>query len=381
MGSMTRRARIALAALAAAALRVITVGAPRVMAATVLVTLAAAVAPAFHASRAGAHAATASPVRAAYFYYYMPVSHVDSLAASGFDRGVVHFIADTLRRSDAAQLRAMVERGNRLGVEIVPQWVLDAPARMRDLGTTRRYTWGSGRVEAEIACPMDTAFWRSALLGRADEMLAAVPGTKRIAVDLEIQHGSRHHYDAGPCRCPACLEEFRPGRSLTPGIQRYSGLGAYQKARLTRMLTWLLAEFAARHPGVELGVFDLDYDSYVHYALGVALASNGIPTADYCERSYAVAGGTLTGARARLNALGLSRADLIGGLWLKRFTPRDLVPAVDSVLDRAEGYFVFTTFSLWLDPAKLKGPYVLLGAQADYWNALRTANRAGTVRP
>ena len=389
MGGMTRRARIALAGFASAALRVgagaalhvIGAGAPRVLAATVLVTLAAVAAPAFHASRAGAHAATASPVRAAYFYYYMPVSHVDSLAASGFDRGVVHFIADTLRRSDAAQLRAMVERGSRLGVEIVPQWVLDAPARMRDLGTARRYTWGSGRIEPEIACPMDTAFWRSALLGRAYEMLAAVPGTKRIAVDLEIQHGSRHHYDAGPCRCAECLEEFRPGRSRTPGVQRHTGLAAFQRSRLTRALTRLLSEFAARHPGVELGVFDLDYDSYVHHALALALASNGIPTADYCERSYSVAGGTLTGARARLNALGLSRADLIGGLWLKRFTPRDLVPAVDSVLDRAEGYFVFTTFSLWLEPAKLKGPYVLLGTQADYWDALRTANRAGTVRP
>lgn len=329
--------------------------------------------------RAGASASSGTPVRAAYFYYYMPLSHVDSLAASGFDRGVVHFIADTLRRSDAAQLRGFVERGARLGVEIVPQWVLDAPARMRDLGTSRRYTWGSGRIEAEIACPLDTAFWRSALLGRAEEMLAAVPGTRRIAVDLEIQHGSRHHYDAGPCKCAACLEEFRPGGARAGA--RYSGLGAYQRTRLTRTLTRLLAEFAARHPGVEFGVFDLDYDSFVHHALGLALAANRIPTADYCERSYSVAGGTLKGARSRLDALGLANADLIGGLWLKRFTPRDLVPAVDSVLDRAEGYFVFTTFSLWLEPSRLSGPYTLLGTQAEYWNALRTANRVGVARP
>ena len=349
------------------------------IAGAIFVLLAMAAVPLLQAPRARASAATGTPVRAAYFYYYMPISHVDSLAASGFDRGVVHFIADTLRRSDAAQLRALVERGNRLGVEIVPKWVLDAPARMRDLGTSRRYTWGSGRVEPEIACPLDTAFWRSALLGRAEEMLAAVPGTRRIAVDLELQHGSRHHYDAGPCRCAACLEEFRPGHSRSGG--RYSGLGAYQRSRLTRSLTRLLAEFAARHPGVEFGVFDLDYDSYVHHALGRALAINGIPTADYCERSYSVAGGVLKGARARLDALGLTRADLIGGLWLKRFTPRDLVPAVDSVLDHAEGYFVFTTFSLWLEPTRLIGPYTLLGTQAEYWDALRAANRAGVVRP
>lgn len=360
MGGVTRSGWIAVAVLA-------------------LVTTAAASAlrpPGARASGAAVH-----PVRAAYFYYYMPVAHVDSIAASGFDRAVVHFIADTLRRGDAAQLRALIERGNRLGVTVVPQWVLDAPARLRDLGTHRRYTWGSGRVEGEVACPLDTAYWRSALLGRAAEMLAAAPGTTRLAIDLELQHGTRHHYDAGPCRCAPCLEEFRPGGSRTAGTGRSSGLASYQRTRLTRMLTQLLAEFAARYPGVELGVFDLDYDSFVHQALARALANNHVPTADYCERSYGTAGGPLRGVRARLNALGLPTADLIGGLWLKRFTPRDIGPAVDSVLDRAEGYFVFTTYSLWQEPARLSGPYTLLGTPAEYWRALRVANRAGAAQP
>jgi hypothetical protein len=32
--------------------------------------------------------------------------------------------------------------------------------------------------------------------------------------------------------------------------------------------------------------------------------------------------------------------------------------------------FFFTTFSLWLDPAKLTGPYTLQGTAGDYWNAI-----------
>ena len=45
-----------------------------------------------------------------------------------------------------------------------------------------------------------------------------------------------------------------------------------------------------------------------------------------------------------------------------------------SITAVADGYFIFTTFSLWLDPAQLQGPYTLPGSRADYWAALREAN-------
>jgi hypothetical protein len=72
--------------------------------------------------------------------------------------------------------------------------------------------------------------------------------------------------------------------------------------------------------------------------------------------------------------MGLTQAPLIGGVWLKRFTPDALGPAIRSITSLAPGYFVFTTFSLWQDPAKLTGPYQLLGDPAAYWQALRQAN-------
>jgi hypothetical protein len=143
---------------------------------------------------------------------------------------------------------------------------------------------------------------------------------------------------------------------------------------LERTLTGLLSEFATRHPGVEMAVFDLDLDSFVHRALARALSRSGVPTADYCERSYTAGGGALPMARARLDALGLSDAPLIGGLWLKRFRPGLLAAAVNSVLERSEGYFIFTTYSLWLEPTRLHGPYTLVGTQGDYWKALTEAN-------
>ena len=143
-----------------------------------------------------------APIRAAYFYDYMPLSHLDSLAAVGMNRAVIKWIADSLGARGTAKLRSFMGRGASLGVEIAPCFAFNAPTRLRALPTTRRYTWGAGgTVESRVACPLDSSFWRSGLLDRANEILAASPRVSRLVVDLEIYSGSRHHYDAGPCRC------------------------------------------------------------------------------------------------------------------------------------------------------------------------------------
>jgi hypothetical protein len=317
-------------------------------------------------------------IRAAYFYSYMDLDHADSLAQRGFDRGIVHFIGDSLDAGQVTQLRDLSARASLLDFTVVPQWSLQAPSRLEGLGTSRRYTWGKGNVGREVGCPLDSVFWRSTLIDRAEETLAAAPEIRKLAVDLEIYDAGVSHYSAGACRCAACLAEYtgHPGDHTASDAWRLSGLLPYEEARLGHLLTRLLTEFAARHPGVELGVFDLDRDSFVHRALARALRRAGVPTADYCERSYSSGGQDLEPARARLASLGLASAPLIGGLWLKRFAPRDVAAVVQSIASRADGYFVFTTYSLWLEPRLLSGPYTLAGRPADYWRALSQVNHA-----
>jgi hypothetical protein len=101
-----------------------------------------------------------------------------------------------------------------------------------------------------------------------------------------------------------------------------------------------------------------------------------VPTVNYCERTYGTGGGALPAVRSRLRALGLPGCPVVGGLWLKRWTPEGLPPAVASIAERGDGWFAFTTFSLWLDPAQLTGPYTLLGPPSAYWAAARRANEA-----
>ena len=139
------------------------------------------------------------------------------------------------------------------------------------------------------------------------------------------------------------------------------------------MLTGVLEEFARRFPGVELGVLDLDRNLFPHRALARALARTGVPTADYSECSYATAGDPLDAARTRLDRLGLAKAPLYGGLWLQRFTPEQLRPALESIDRHADGFFIFTTYSLWQQPARLDGPYTLKAPAARYAQALAEA--------
>ena len=321
-------------------------------------------------------AAAAAPVRAAYFYNYMRMGHLDSLRAHGFDRAVIHWIPDSLGVQGALDLDRYASRGLALGIGITPQWSFQSPARLASRPWARRYTWRAGR-EPDVPCPNDSLYWRSALLDRADEFLTGGRGIARIAIDLELYRAGRHQYDAGPCRCPSCLAAYtgRRGLAAKRGAPSLAGLLGWQEARLERTLTGILSEFRARHPGVELGVFDLDRETFVHRALARALARAGVPTADYCELSYSTSGADLVAARGRLDTLGQKSAPLIGGLWLKRFAPGDVPAALRSITAVADGYFIFTTFSLWLDPAQLHGPYTLPGSRADYWAALREANR------
>jgi hypothetical protein len=332
------------------------------------------------------------PIRAAYFYSYVSLFHLDSLANAGVNRAIVKFIGDSLGARGTRELRDWMDASARVPVEVTPAWSLQATSRLRGLGTPRRYTWGTGIAERDVACPLDSLFWRSALLDRANEILAVAPRAKRLALDLEIYTGRPHHY-VEPCRCMACRADVeiasvgqrardlsQPSASEPVAIRgrdqraQAAVLGAYEEARLTRLLTALISELARAHPGIELGVFDLDRDSFVHRAMALALTRVGVATVDYTERTYTTGSSAAPDARAALHSIG-ANVPIVGGLWLKQFAPASLPSTIAAMLDRAEGCFVFTTFSLWVEPSERVGPYALQGSPEEYWAALRRANR------
>ena len=169
--------------------------------------------------------------RAAYFYHYMEPSHLDRLAASGFDTAVIHWNGDTLGVTGVRQLQAFVAKGQSVGLEVVPQWILQQPSRLSLAQPDRRYTWGRGTVEHSIPCPLDTTYWRSALLERADAMLAAAPRTRRAVDHLgdqrpvaliessPLQHLGQHEVGVGAVAVDADegVDGDGPGRGGATG--------------------------------------------------------------------------------------------------------------------------------------------------------------------
>jgi PKD repeat protein len=311
----------------------------------------------------------AAPVKAAYFYNYMSRDHLDSLARAGFNRAVIKSIGDSLGTAHAGELRAWLDRGQRVGMEVAVAWAIQAQSRVQSLPPDRRYTWGTGTVERTMGCPVDSAFWRTAVYDRALEMLRGAPALTRLHVDLESYSGSRTHYNSGPCRCRPCLAEYAAAFAGRPAAE-IPTLETYQEARVRDIFISLLARLTSLHPQIEITFFDLDLDSFVHRGLGRALTATRTRTMNFTERTYRTAGESVMAARLAMERIGLN-APLVAGLNMARFAPADLTTAMQSVLSQADGCFIFTTYSLWEHPDKLGTAYQLAGTRAEYWNALR----------
>lgn len=317
------------------------------------------------------HPAVAAPIKAAYFYGYMSQSHMDSLAAAGFNRAVIKNVGDSLGARQLTEYRGWLDRGRRLGIEVAPSWSLQARSRLNSLPTRRRYTWSGSQVEPDVGCPADSTFWRSVLYDRAKEMLRAFPELRHLMVDLEIYTGTRTHYDSGPCYCPWCQDEY--SRAIAGRDPRHIPTReAFQEVQVQNILTTLLRRIVVEHPGIEMSFFDLDLPWSVHKAMCRALATTGLKTTNFTERTYTIAASGVPAARSALQAAGLS-APVIAGLHLKKFSPADLPGITRIVLDVADGCFIFTTYSLWENPAKLSGAYTLPASATAYWKSLGSA--------
>ena len=186
-------------------------------------------------------AGAAAPVRAAYFYSYMDTTHLDSLAAHGFSRALVHFIADSVDARSRAELAQLSHRAAALGLELAPEWLYQVRSKVAARPAARRYTWGRGVVESQAPCPLDSAYWYGALIEPAEDFLAA-QATERLVVDLELYGGTRHHFDAGPCRCASCIAEYLAGTRGLEGRdpKRLSGLLGYEETRVAAFLRPML---------------------------------------------------------------------------------------------------------------------------------------------
>lgn len=211
----------------------------------------------------------------------LPPEHVDSLAARGFHRALVHLAHARLGAQESARLRAWIRRGALAGVEVVPQWPFQSGERMAGLPGSRRYAGQAAAPDPACPCPMDLDYWRDALVARTAEAVDAEPSLRAVALDFELHGGGRARYDA-PCRCAACVREYaRAGGSRSSRRVADGPLARFQEKRLEQRLYVLLRGMRSRWPSLEVGVLDLDRGSFVHRALARALLRAHVGTIDY----------------------------------------------------------------------------------------------------
>ena len=70
------------------------------------------------------------------------------------------------------------------------------------------------------------------------------------------------------------------------------------------------------------------------------------------------------------------------GLMIGAFSPKQLAYQARRCLQAADGYWMFTTYSLWQPrPERLRGAYLIKASRDQYWAALKRANEPGVLMP
>lgn len=349
--------------------------------ATVLVTALALLAAPGTANRSRA----AEPIRGAYFYFYLPLDHLDALAASGFTTGLIKyfqpsFSADVL--ADAARKRA---RADSLGLDLF----LTLNVHNRDLlasgaSSGRRFRDRRGTVHDSVPCPADTMYWSAFVAAMMAPMAHATAAPARIALDLELYDSGIAHYPPGPCTCRSCRLEYAgytgPNRALAEPwidllpLRDFENLERAERDRLTDFLAGRINALCESVP-LELAVLDLGRENVVTTALVDAAARAGLPLIDFTELTYSEGSAMPHAELAASYARQSAHVRTVGGLWLKQWPPDRLEEEAVRLGRREAGYWIFTSLSLALPPEELAGPYVLAGSQAATWEALSAANR------
>jgi len=265
------------------------------------------------AGRRVPRAADAGATRAAYLYDYMPADHLDSLAAAGFNRALIHALPDLFDAGGAARLRALVD-------PVSPQASRSCPSGCCSRITPGHppggapYTWGRGVVEprrrARSTRPTGAARCSIAPERRWPPTGAYAP----MAVDLELLGAGRHHTMPGRA-LSVCVAEHAHGRGAAArDPARLSGLLPYEEAPGWPHSRRAARRAPARHPGVELAV--LDSTSLVRAPRAGALARAQRGATPTTPRARTGGAAAMADARAQARATRVDRFAAGRRVWL-----------------------------------------------------------------
>lgn len=257
----------------------------------------------------------------------------------------------------------------------------------------RQAVLADGRVE-RYACPLEERFWR-------DHLQAGMIERAQLANDPELQvdglwidfelyatvTGQRYYTNA--CYCDYCISGFAEAQGLEiPELalgERRPWLVEHELTEeYTQFLQDRVEEYAievrenvhAVNPDLLLGFYPTPH-YWALYGVARAFSTERLPIILWATDTYGGGGPTRVPDdwQAHYEEMGVN-ARYCAGMLLRSYSAKNLAANIYHASAKCDGYWLFTTYTLWNPVEEHKGDYYLAhGTPEEYWQAIARANR------
>lgn len=256
----------------------------------------------------------------------------------------------------------------------------------------RQAVLSDGRVE-RYACPLEERFWQ-------DHLLAGMLERAKLADDPELQvdglwidfelyatvTGQRYYTNA--CYCDYCMSEFAEHRGIgIPDLaldERHPWLEEQGYAQdYTQLLQNRVEEHATEvreqvhevNPNLLLGFYPTPHN-WSLVGVARAFSTERLPIILWATDTYGGGGpnNVPDDWREHYAELGIN-ARYCAGMLLRRYSAKNLAAYIYHTSAECDGYWLFTTYTLWNPVEEHKGDYYLAaGTPEEYWDAIERGN-------
>lgn len=256
----------------------------------------------------------------------------------------------------------------------------------------RQAVLADGRVEA-YACPLEERFWREYLtkemVQRAALSQVASLQVDGLWIDFELYStvtGQRYYTNA--CYCDYCMNEFALAQGIRipalanderrPWLEE-NGLGEeytqFLQSRVEQYATELREQIRRVNPNMLLGFYPTP-SNWSLIGVARAFSTERLPIILWATDTYGGGGpnNVPDNWREQYEELGIN-ARYCAGMLLRRYSAKNLAAYIYHTSARCDGYWLFTTYTLWTPEEQRSGDYYLAaGTAEEYWEAIARGN-------
>ncbi|MGD9497284.1 MAG: hypothetical protein AB7Y46_13375 [Armatimonadota bacterium] len=256
----------------------------------------------------------------------------------------------------------------------------------------RRAVLADGRVEA-YACPLEERFWQEHLLPAMLERarLAADPELQvdGLWIDFELYStttGQRYYTNA--CYCDHCMAAFAQYKGIeipdleyaqrAPWLAEHGYAEEYQPflgSRVEELARQVREQVHAVDPDLLLGFYPTPHNWSLE-AVARAFSTERLPIVLWATDTYGGGGPDRVPDdwREHYRQMGVN-ARYCAGMLLRAYSAKNLAANIYHASAECDGYWLFTTYTLWKPEEERSGDYYLAAGTAEqYWDAIALGN-------